>query len=119
MQDIIGLFKGCQENETTDCSGALTDDSFTYAGVSYQVIRVTVRNNDARLSLSLDKVFFDVLGDLTLIVDGRSFPLASATSDARFNQGDAADWVNSELELDRGPDGVGEPDRAGASDNLR
>ena len=100
VQDIIGLFKGCQEDEANDCSAALTDDSFTYAGVSYQVIRVFVGNSDGELTISLDKVFMGnvrVLDDLTLNVGGQSFPLATAASEARFNEGDQAGWENSGL----------------------
>ncbi len=41
-QSIIGLFTGCQEGETPDYSCALTDDTFTYNGVSYQVIRIFI-----------------------------------------------------------------------------
>ena len=100
VQDIIGQFKGCQENEANDCSAALTDDSFTYAGVSYQVIRVFVETSTDELIFSLDKVFLGdarVLDDLTLIVDGQSFPLASAASRGRFDDGDQAEWVPSGL----------------------
>ncbi len=42
-------------------------------------------------------MLFGNLNDLTLIVGGRSFPLASATSGARFDPGDAANWDNSGL----------------------
>ena len=100
VQDIIGTWKGCQEREANDCSAALTDSSFTYAGESYQVIRVFVHNSNNELLISLDKVFkADVraLDNLTLVVDGQSFPLASAVSEARFNDGDQATWANSGL----------------------
>ena len=103
VQDIIGLLKGCQENEANDCSAALTDDSFTYAGVSYQVIRVFVQNSDGELVLSLDKVFMGNVRPLDGLalnvggVGGQSFPLASAASGARSNDGDQAKWANSGL----------------------
>ena len=98
-QNIINLFTGCQEGETQDCSAALTDNTFTFDGVDYEVIRLFYKNSDHSVQLSLDKTF-KVSGDLdnlSLIVGDESFTLLSATSGGRLDDGDAADWSTSNL----------------------
>ena len=83
---------------TTQCSGALTGASFTYAGTDYQVERVYIGQRldyTTVLSFKLDKA---LPSDWTLHVDGRQYRVA----DASLSDSDkVADWQLTGFDINR------------------
>ena len=79
------------------CGSALSDDSFTHAGINYRVTGITVHNNKTiyknELRLRLDKAFPSGSG-WTLHVGDRTFAVADATL---ANSDKTAKWENSGL----------------------
>ena len=74
---LIGTgLSGCDENFPPGgrCSAALTEDSFTLNGTSYQIL--SINEGNGRLVLALDRA---IPRDLTLYVGNRDFPVAEAT----------------------------------------
>ena len=78
-----GVLSGCNnDNSGAECSATsnLTDDGFTFDGVSYEVIGVSQLTGDTTLKLSLNKAFPDRLKwTFSLYVDGTAHSLSGAT----------------------------------------
>ena len=91
---LTNTLVGCDDGNL-DCSTVLTDDSFSYGGTTYRVTEFQLRLSDGDLGFGLDKVF--ELDHLSLIVDGETFPLATAQVDGNVNTGDARVWDNTGL----------------------
>ncbi len=79
--------------------GTLSDNDFTYGGVTYRIERLDVLNSDGRLQLFLDRTVPDSLKSaLTLHVGNAQFPLADASLVASNNiANSAAVWANPGL----------------------
>ncbi len=94
--DILpNVLAGC-DDDNVDCSTALTSDSFSYAGTTYRVTNLPF-NFDGRFWFGLDQIMPAELDAFSLIVDGETFPLASATVTGSVNDGDTRVWDNSGL----------------------
>ena len=91
---LTNTLVGCDDGNL-DCSTALTSDSFSYAGTTYRVTEAQISLDDGRFWFGLDKVY--ELDALSLIVDGETFPLASANVGGQVNTGDSRNWDNSGL----------------------
>ena len=92
---LTNTLVGCDDGNV-DCSTALTDDSFSYAGTTYRVTEAQI-HVDGRFWFGADKVMPAELDALSLIVDGETLPLATATVGGQVNQGDNRLWENSGL----------------------
>ena len=96
-----GSIRGCSDALSIDCSGALTDDSFTHAGISYEVVGAGSlphlgSTTPPELLFVLDKA---IPTDWTLHVGDQSFPLANAT----LSSGDTtATWSSADLNWQEG-----------------
>lgn len=85
-----------------ECSTALTSNSFTYAGTSYQILRVVIATAQNRLTLTLDQAIPSQLDTLSLNVGSQSFSLAAASNSSSIISGDAKRWDSSGLSWSSG-----------------
>ena len=99
MKNLIpNSLVGCDNRDAgLECSAALTNDSFTYAGTTYRVVQADLGVSNTALIFSLDKVMPAERDAFSLIVDGETFPLASGSTVGRVNTGDSKRWGNSGL----------------------
>ena len=92
------IIAGCDNDNTgVECSSTsnLTEDSFTYDSVDYEVVTLGVVLADGTLYIKLNRAISSSLkSDLTLHVDGTQFPLADATLTLSDKQ---ASWSNTGL----------------------
>ena len=98
--DILsGLSRGCDDVESgSECSSNLTDNTFTYGGVDYQIHELTSGSDGEGLAIVLNKAIPDSLDDLVLHVDGSRWLLGDADKDTSVNYGvtdDTREWVTS------------------------
>ena len=84
--------------------GTLSDNDFVYGGVTYQISRVAVLNNNGELQLFVDRTIPNSLKSaLTLHVGNAQFPLADASlSTSGTIANNAAKWANSGLSWNTG-----------------
>ena len=92
---LDGATLGCDDDETgSECSSNLTDNTFAYGGVDYQVETLTISGDfGGNLALIANKTLPDSLDNLVLHVDGRRWLLGDAERITFLVTNDVRTWV--------------------------